>query len=477
MKNVIIALLVFASGLAAQVPTIPNDTHANVRADMNTSLGYLDSKQFNTCIDATGSTTAYVCTSTTTQGTGSSKAFLFKPQTTNTASATLTVNTVIWTLKKQGASLVAGDLIGGQWYAVMSDGAFWQVMTRVGTDGGGAATNGTSGQGLTSNGGGGFGTPLTMPSQTILGYLDLTSSGQAQINATEKMANKGAASGYAPLNSSSKVPAANTLEAGLNGVLTYAGGTPSAIGVSSTNCVHPDGSSSACSGGGATIPSTTSALKGDGAGNAAAVTGTGSNCVHADGTSAACPGGGGTGNAAAYTAVTFSATPTFTATTNTVSAFSITLTGNVTSSTFAAGSTGQAVLFPHLSGRHRIADFSPWPRQCSRGRRLRRRDRERMQQSGIRVRRDERDRHRLHAGLGRARCHNAKRVNIWVRHDQAGGSRRKLHAHNSSGRLRRAQLVERDGLHSTCRCRPLRLGHHHQQRQHGGTRPCPQASE
>ncbi len=45
-------------------------------------------------------------------------------------------------------------------------------------------------------------------------------------------------------------------------------------------------------GGGATIPSTTSALKGDGAGNAAAVTGTGSDCVHVDGTSAACPGGG-----------------------------------------------------------------------------------------------------------------------------------------------------------------------------------------
>lgn len=40
-----------------------------------------------------------------------------------------------------------------------------------------------------------------------------------------------------------------------------------------------------------TITSTTSALKGDGGGNAAAVTGTGSNCVHVDGTSAACGGG------------------------------------------------------------------------------------------------------------------------------------------------------------------------------------------
>lgn len=45
--------------------------------------------------------------------------------------------------------------------------------------------------------------------------------------------------------------------------------------------------------GGGTIPSTTSALKGDGAGNASAVTGTGSNCVHVDGSSAACGGAGG----------------------------------------------------------------------------------------------------------------------------------------------------------------------------------------
>jgi len=46
--------------------------------------------------------------------------------------------------------------------------------------------------------------------------------------------------------------------------------------------------------GGGTIPSTTSALRGDGAGNALAVTGTGSNCVHVDGTSAACSSGSGT---------------------------------------------------------------------------------------------------------------------------------------------------------------------------------------
>lgn len=40
-----------------------------------------------------------------------------------------------------------------------------------------------------------------------------------------------------------------------------------------------------------TIATTTSALKGDGAGNASAVPGTGSNCVHVDGTSAVCAAG------------------------------------------------------------------------------------------------------------------------------------------------------------------------------------------
>jgi hypothetical protein len=70
-----------------------------------------------------------------------------------------------------------------------------------------------------------------------------------------------------------------------------AGGTAAVTGTGS-NCVHADGTSAACPGGGATIASTTSALKGDGAGNGAAVTGTGTNCVHVDGTSAACPGGG-----------------------------------------------------------------------------------------------------------------------------------------------------------------------------------------
>lgn len=46
-------------------------------------------------------------------------------------------------------------------------------------------------------------------------------------------------------------------------------------------------------GGGGTIPSTTGALRGDGAGNALAVTGTGTNCVLVNGGSGTCGGGSG----------------------------------------------------------------------------------------------------------------------------------------------------------------------------------------
>lgn len=54
-------------------------------------------------------------------------------------------------------------------------------------------------------------------------------------------------------------------------------------------------------------------------------------------------GNAGTGGSAGYTTVGFSATPTFTATSNTASSFLITLTGNVTSSTLAGAATGQII--------------------------------------------------------------------------------------------------------------------------------------
>lgn len=87
------------------------------------------------------------------------------------------------------------------------------------------------------------------------------------------------------------------LTSGVTGILPLANGgtgtaTPSLV--QGTNITitgtFPNQTINAASGG--TIASTTSALKGDGAGNAIAVTGTGSNCVLVNGTSSACGAGG-----------------------------------------------------------------------------------------------------------------------------------------------------------------------------------------
>jgi hypothetical protein len=69
------------------------------------------------------------------------------------------------------------------------------------------------------------------------------------------------------------------------------------------------------------------------------------------------PGGG---QAGAYTSVTFSTTPTFTASSSTVNSWAITLTGNVTSSTLASSAAGQYLAFKICQDSTGSRSFS-WP--------------------------------------------------------------------------------------------------------------------
>jgi hypothetical protein len=92
-------------------------------------------------------------------------------------------------------------------------------------------------------------------------------------------------------------------------------------------------------------------------GKTAVYTKSGKECSNSSGAGEICLGSGSGG---AYTAVTYSATPTFTCSSNTVNSFAITLTGNVTSSTLASCSTGQFIVWKicqDSSGSHSFV----WP--------------------------------------------------------------------------------------------------------------------
>ena len=84
--------------------------------------------------------------------------------------------------------------------------------------------------------------------------------------------------------------------AGLDGVPFCTGYTPTngeVLKYTTASTPNPCYTAAAQSGG--TIATTTSALKGDGSGNAVAVTGTATNCVQVNGSSTSCGGGGGGG--------------------------------------------------------------------------------------------------------------------------------------------------------------------------------------
>lgn len=86
--------------------------------------------------------------------------------------------------------------------------------------------------------------------------------------------------------------------------------TATATCVISTGSMGPTGATGATgptgpAGGGATIATTSGALKGDGAGNGLAVTGSASDCVHVDGSSASCGSTSGAGGFLVFQAASF----------------------------------------------------------------------------------------------------------------------------------------------------------------------------
>jgi hypothetical protein len=87
------------------------------------------------CVAASGSGTAYTCTTAPTFTPAAGDHIQFKADVANSASATLAVNgATAATIKKWGNSsnLIANDLLAGHWVAATFDGANWQLEGQLG---------------------------------------------------------------------------------------------------------------------------------------------------------------------------------------------------------------------------------------------------------------------------------------------------------------------------------------------------------
>src|SRR5579859_5490774 len=87
------------------------------------------------CAAASGSGTAYTCTTSPSFTPADGDYILFEADVANTGSATLAVNgATAATIKKQGGgtNLVANDMLAGQDVLIIFDGTFWQMQGQIG---------------------------------------------------------------------------------------------------------------------------------------------------------------------------------------------------------------------------------------------------------------------------------------------------------------------------------------------------------
>ena len=117
------------------------------------------------CAAASGSGTAYTCSTTPTFAPATGDHILFKADVANTGSATLNVNSsTAYTIEKQGGgtALVANDLLAGTWCVLILDSTpHWQVQC-------------PSGNAASGGGGAAYGTFSSLPGSSTSGQLYFT---------------------------------------------------------------------------------------------------------------------------------------------------------------------------------------------------------------------------------------------------------------------------------------------------------------
>jgi hypothetical protein len=87
------------------------------------------------CIAASGSGTAYTCSTSPTMNPGNGTRIQFNADVANTGSASLAVNGTSGSIRKWGAhhaTLDANDLSAGEWISITYDGTYWQLDGQLG---------------------------------------------------------------------------------------------------------------------------------------------------------------------------------------------------------------------------------------------------------------------------------------------------------------------------------------------------------
>jgi hypothetical protein len=137
----------------ASVPASANVISTNSSSQLVASTTHNLSVPAN-CIAASGSGTAYTCSTTPTFTPATGDHIQFKADVANTGSATLAVNgATAATFKKWGGSgnLIANDLLAGHWISATFDGTYWQLEGQLG-NANATELNGTSITGLSGSG-------------------------------------------------------------------------------------------------------------------------------------------------------------------------------------------------------------------------------------------------------------------------------------------------------------------------------------
>jgi hypothetical protein len=137
----------------AGIPASANGISSNSSSQLVASTSHNLSVPAN-CSAASGSGTAYTCSTSPTFTPATGDHIQFKADVANTGSATLAVNgAAAATIKKWGGSgsLIANDLLAGHWISATFDGTYWQLEGQLG-NANATQINGTAITGLSGSG-------------------------------------------------------------------------------------------------------------------------------------------------------------------------------------------------------------------------------------------------------------------------------------------------------------------------------------